>query len=159
MSTSESPSADGRVTALGNQLVEIHLRLREQLAALREDPDGRPLDDLRTHCLAFCSVLTRHHTGEDGGAFVALAAQFPDLRPVLDELKRDHETVAGILRRLTELRIEPTAPSLRSELDTLAALLESHFVYEEKKLVSALNRLEPIGSAAELLGMATGDRT
>ncbi len=135
------------------------MRLREQLAALREDPDRRRVDDLRTHCLAFCSVLTRHHTGEDGGAFVALAVQFPDLRPALDELQRDHETVAGILRRLTELLAEPAAPSLRGELDTLAALLESHFVYEEKKLVTALNRLESIGSAAELLGMATGDET
>jgi hypothetical protein len=29
------------------------------------------------------------------------------------------------------------------ELDTLAALLETHLVYEEKKLVAALNSLRP----------------
>ena len=30
---------------------------------------------------------------------------------------------------------------LRTELDTLAALVESHFTYEERKLVDALNSL------------------
>ena len=58
--------------------------------------------------------------------------------------------VAGILRRLEELlgglgaEADPDpaeAQRVRAELDGLAALLESHFVYEEKKLVSALNTL------------------
>jgi hypothetical protein len=33
------------------------------------------------------------------------------------------------------------AQEVRKELDGLAALLESHFVYEEKKIVTALNGL------------------
>ena len=59
--------------------------------------------ELRAHCLPFCSALSRHHTGEDEGAFPVLAERFPELRPVLAELERDHQVVAGILRRLEEL--------------------------------------------------------
>jgi hypothetical protein len=50
-----------RLRAFGNQLVDYHQRLREQLEALREDPDAVG-EDLTTHCLSFCSALTRHHT-------------------------------------------------------------------------------------------------
>jgi hemerythrin-like domain-containing protein len=134
-------------------LIEVHLWLREELARLREDVDsyldgGERPRELRAHCLTFCSALSRHHTGEDDGAFPVLAAQFPELRPVLEELRRDHHMVAGILRRLEELLgglgpdPDPAeAQRVRAELDGLAALLESHFVYEEKRLVSALNSL------------------
>jgi hemerythrin-like domain-containing protein len=151
---------DGRLTALGNQLIEIHLWLREELAGLRTDVDAfltggdRP-QPLKAHCLAFCSALSRHHTAEDGGAFRVLAERFPQLRPVIEELVRDHEHVAGILRSLTDLvgALGPTADPIRvrTELDSLAALLESHFGYEEKKLVAALNALDADAGTAENL--------
>jgi hypothetical protein len=134
----------GRLVSYGRQLVDIHLGLREQLARLRE---GRAARDLRTHCLAFCAALTRHHTGEDGGAFVVLAERYPALRPVIDELVRDHEAVADILRRLADLN----GADVHMELDGLAALLESHFGYEERKLLAALNTLDP-ASDGDLLG-------
>jgi hypothetical protein len=60
---------DGRIAALGNQLIDIHLSLREELARLREDAgawlDGRAERprELLAHCLAFCSAVSRHHTG------------------------------------------------------------------------------------------------
>jgi hypothetical protein len=141
----------GRAVAFGNQLIEIHLDLREKLARLRAQiEDGPPQQalarDLRAHCVAFCSAVTRHHTGEDAGAFAVLARDVPELRPALDELERDHRIVAGILRRLED-QLDA------SELDGLAALLESHFVYEEKKLVAALNSLDTrAGTAETLLG-------
>jgi hemerythrin-like domain-containing protein len=157
---------NGRVTAFGNQLIEIHLWLREELARLREDVDSyltggseRPRT-LQAHCLTFCSALRRHHTGEDDGAFPVLAEQFPQLRPVISELRHDHELVAGILRSLEELLgrlVAGAGPAeaqrVRVELDGLAALLESHFVYEEKKLVAALNSLNAQAVTTEdLLG-------
>lgn len=84
------------------------------------------------------------------GAFPVLAERFPELRPVLEELERDHDLVAGVLRRLEELlaglgaEADPAqAQRVRAELGGLAALLETHFVYEEKKLVAALNSLSP----------------
>ncbi|NUR31988.1 MAG: hemerythrin domain-containing protein [Catenulispora sp.] len=119
----------GRFAALGNQLIDIHIRLREQLAGLRA---GR--GDLQVHCLAFCTAVTRHHTAEDADVFTTLAAEYPELSPVLAELRADHEIISAALVRL---RADPSP----QELDTLAALLETHFTYEERKIVGALNRL------------------
>ncbi len=157
MATTSEPA--DRLTAFGNQLVHVHLWLREELAALRSGLDdhlsgraGRPRE-LRAHCLAFCTALTRHHTAEDGGVFPALAEAHPELRPVLDELAHDHLQVEELLVRLQTLldglpdasAAEPLAPEaarrLSGELDGLIALVESHFTYEEKKLVAALNTL------------------
>ncbi|HEY2669037.1 MAG TPA: hemerythrin domain-containing protein [Rugosimonospora sp.] len=214
----------GRLAAFGNQLIEIHLWLREELARLTDHVDGyldgaqplaseRPVAGERpvaaerlrglgssgfgAHCLAFCSMLRRHHTGEDGGAFSVLAGRFPELRPVIDELERDHRMVADILRRLEDLlgglglglgldglgvdglgagglRVEGLAPGepadpdgagpgvpdpgmarrVRAELSGLTALLESHFTYEERRLVAALNSLEAdAGTTEDLLGI------
>ncbi|MEU0547917.1 hemerythrin domain-containing protein [Micromonospora sp. NPDC005979] len=149
-------SPTDRLAAVGNQMIEIHLWLRTELARLRADLDA-PARDLRAHCLTFCAALGRHHTGEDAGAFRVLADEVPELRPVLANLIVDHEVVAGILARVEELlgddRPLPTA-QVRAELDGLAALLETHFRYEEKRLVSALNALagRP-GTAEQLLGL------
>lgn len=152
-----------RLAAVGTQMIEIHLWLGAELARLRADlgdvptGDARPSRDLRAHCLTFCAALGRHHTGEDAGAFRVLAVEVPELRPVLANLIADHEVVAGILGRIEEVlgddRPLPTA-QVRAELDGLAALLESHFRYEEKRLVSALNALtgRP-GTAEQLLGL------
>jgi hypothetical protein len=145
---------DGRLTAFGNQLIEVHLWLREELATLRSDIDayfvgGARARELRVHCLTFCSALNRHHSGEDDGAFPKLSEQFPELQPVLDELRRDHRLVEDSLQRLEALlgglnqRMDPVV--MRSELDSLAALMETHFVYEEKRIVSALNVLNAPG--------------
>ncbi|AJC53004.1 hemerythrin HHE cation binding domain-containing protein [Streptomyces sp. 769] len=131
-------------------MVEVHLWLREELAALREDVDsylaGRTrLRELRTHCLTFCSALNRHHTGEDHVAFPEMAEQYPELRPVLEELRRDHQLVEDSLRRLDalvgELDQAKDPAKVRREMDSLAALMETHFVYEEKRIVAALNAL------------------
>ncbi|MGR6321247.1 hemerythrin domain-containing protein [Micromonospora soli] len=149
---------NGRLTALGIQLIEIHHWLREELARLRAslDSPGDPgvglTRELRAHCAGFCAALDRHHTGEDGGAFRVLAEQVPELRPVLAELSADHTVVASILTRVDKLLADATdGRSVRAELDGLAALLESHFTYEERKLVAALNRLA--GDPVELLGV------
>ncbi|WP_446216169.1 hemerythrin domain-containing protein [Micromonospora sp. IBHARD004] len=156
----QSHEPNRRLTALGNELIEIHLWLREELARLRTSLDSPGADlrsspDLRAHCLGFCAALTRHHEGEDGGAFRVLAEREPALRPVLAELAEDHRVVAGILRRIEELTVAPTVGrEVRAELDGLAALLESHFTYEEKKLVAALNAVNrEAGDTVELLGV------
>ena len=121
---------------------------REELACLREDleshlaADRRPRD-LRAHCLAFCCALTRHHTGEDDGVFPELAERFPELRSILDELRRDHSLIEDALHRLEAVLGHPgqDGDCLRRELDSVAALMETHFLYEEKRIVSALNTL------------------
>ncbi|MFU8876040.1 hemerythrin domain-containing protein [Micromonospora sp. SL4-19] len=152
-----SPSA--RLTALGTQLIEIHDWLREELVRLRAslDSPGGLTRELRAHCVGFCAALHRHHTGEDAGAFQVLAEQVPELRPVLATLSEDHRVVASILTRVEELVSGPVAgPAVRAELDGLAALLESHFTYEERTLVAALDAVSA-GTAEELLGLNVPD--
>jgi hemerythrin-like domain-containing protein len=145
------PPADPavRLTAFGNQLIQVHLWLREQLELLRDELESAPAGgrqrDLSMHCLAFCAAVGRHHGGEDAVAFPELAERFPELRPVLEELSRDHRLVAEVLRRLEELLgggLDPErARDARTELDSLAALLETHLTYEERRLAAALNSL------------------
>lgn len=142
---------DTRLTAFGNQLIESHIRLREWLDKLR---DGSYTGlDLQTHCLTFCEKLTKHHEAEDNGGFPVLAKHYPELAPVLDELKADHRLVSEILTRLGELATSSTEGAIR-ELDTLAALLETHLVYEEKKIVAALNGLRPDEGEADAVRAA-----
>ncbi|WP_433603124.1 hemerythrin domain-containing protein [Nocardia sp. CA-135953] len=73
------------------------------------------------------------------------------------ELRTDHQLVADILRRLTELldSIGPdNADTVRRELDVLAAILESHFHWEERRLVQAFDELEMgTRTGEELLGV------
>lgn len=159
--------AAARLTAFGNQLVDVHLWLRGELAELREnvesylDGRGERPRHLQANCLSFCSALSRHHTGEDSGAFPVLIRQFPELRPVIDNLRQDHELVADILRRLTAL-VEGIGPDLspseirrmRAELDGLTAILESHFVYEERRLVTVLNGLRIADGTADASNVA-----
>ena len=86
---------DGRVGASGNRLAQVHVWLRDELQAFRENVDsfldggaGRPRD-LRARCLSFCTASGRHHGGEDGVAFPSLgdqpwAASGPDFRLTAD---------------------------------------------------------------------------
>jgi hemerythrin-like domain-containing protein len=140
-----------RLLAFGTQLIETHDRLREMLSDIRS---GRvPSRDLRAHCLTFCAVLTGHHSAEDEAAFPVLAREHPELTPVLDELSRDHLLIADAMTRLqTLLR---SNEDVHVELAGLAALLETHLVYEEKKLVGLLNAVRPDGEDAALLTRAT----
>ena len=148
-----------RFRAYGNQLIEIHIGLRDMLADLREGVvPGR---ELGAHCLTFCAAVTRHHTGEDNGVFPFLAARHPELRDFLGRLERDHQVIAGMLGRVqrTAAELQPgNEPEpgreavIRAELDGLAAVLETHFIGEEKRLVAVLNALE---ASADLPGLTT----
>jgi hypothetical protein len=141
MSVGDFADECARLVAYGNQMILVHARLRDQLEDLR---DGMlPAGELATHCLAFCAALTRHHTGEDETVFPLLAERHPELRGFLAGLRRDHEVIAGMLRELAEGGTEV--------LDGLAAVLETHFVGEEKRLAGVLNAVE---SSVRLDGLA-----
>jgi hemerythrin-like domain-containing protein len=151
------PPVPDRVAAWGQELVEVHDRLRDELDLLLDglDESSELSPALRTHCVAFCGAVGRHHTSEDRTAFPALAAQHPELRDTLDGLARDHHVVAGILRRidqvLTTAHDDPAR--VRGEIDGLAAILESHFRWEERAIVAALDGLaDPALGAEQLFG-------
>jgi hemerythrin-like domain-containing protein len=128
-----------RFRAYGNQLIQAHHELRDMLDDLREGLV--PERELAAHCLAFCSAVTRHHTAEDRTLFPVLAARHPELRDFLAGLERDHQIIAGMLTRLAD------GPS-QEELNGVAAVLETHFIGEEKRLAGVLNAL----TAPELEG-------
>jgi hypothetical protein len=125
-----------RFRAYGNQLIETHIRLRELLDDLREGIV--PQADLGAYCMAFCEAVTRHHTAEDTTVFPVLAERHPELRAFLAELERDHYVIAGLLRSLSA-----AGTPGREDLDALAAVLETHFRGEEKRLAGVLNALDP----------------
>ena len=104
----------------GARLLLTHARLRDMLDDLR---DGLP-------CLEFCPLLAEHHTDEDDNLFPRLAERHPELRGFLDELRRDHEVIAGLLENIA---------NGQDERDALAAVLETHFRGEEKVLVRLLD--------------------
>ncbi|BCB76129.1 hypothetical protein GCM10022251_68030 [Phytohabitans flavus] len=139
-----------RATALSIQLTLTHQALRERVAVLRHQlrsggQGGPPAgSDLLEHCTSFCDALERHHTGEDGGLFPALRRKFPELAPMIDKLAEDHWLIAGILRRVGELATAHNADpaAVAGELDGLAAIMDSHFAFEERRIGSAIDALK-----------------
>ncbi|MFK0249656.1 nitroreductase/quinone reductase family protein [Amycolatopsis azurea] len=144
---------DDRVQGMGDFLVEVHEWLREEIKTLRAGVDdlaaGRADSltmekSLRAHCVSFCEALTKHHTGEDMGAFPMLAQRFPALAPALTKLGEDHVVVAELQKRIRELvegyvHGESDPGRLRDDFDALAGKLEAHFADEERTVVTALN--------------------
>ncbi|MER6086249.1 hemerythrin domain-containing protein [Streptomyces sp. NPDC001833] len=145
-------SRDGdRAVALSRQLARAHEELRRQIREIRTGlGHRRPGDDvLLTHCLAFCNALTSHHEGEDYGMFSQLLRERPDLAATVANLVEDHGLIASILSRVRELAdgaAEPrgsTPEAIGRELDGLAAIMESHFRYEERTITEALDGRTP----------------
>jgi hypothetical protein len=145
-------SRDGdRVAALSLQLSQAHSELRRQIREIRSSLGNRRLgaDVLLTHCLAFCTALTSHHQGEDDGMFAQLLRERPDLAPTVAKLVEDHQAIASILTRVRELADRASGArglaldEIGRELDGLAAIVESHFGYEERAISRALDDVVP----------------
>ncbi|MFF7455608.1 hemerythrin domain-containing protein [Kitasatospora sp. NPDC008115] len=150
-------SHDGdRAVALSIQLSRVHRDLRRRIDGLRSAPGPHRPDDetLAVHCLAFCQALTDHHQGEDEGLFAQLVRERPALAPTVAKLVEDHGLISSILARVRELALgadgspgaehDPVRQELvRRELDGLAAIMDSHFRYEERVLGEALDATTP----------------
>jgi hypothetical protein len=141
-------SRDGdRAVALSLQLAQAHHELRRQINGIRTSLGHRRLSDdvLIAHCLAFCAALTSHHQGEDNGMFAQLLRQRPDLAATIANLVEDHGMIASILSRVRELAeaaagsAGPALEAIGRELDGLAAIMDSHFRYEERTISRALD--------------------
>lgn len=105
-----------RAVAFSRQLQQAHQHLRDQLTRIRGQLRRiEPAEtELPVHCLAFCSALTTHHVGEGDGMFRELLDARPDLAPTIQNLIDDH-----------------------------AAIVESHFGYEERAISAALDNHVP----------------
>lgn len=147
-----------RLIAWGRELRMVHERLRSALLitrdALIEGESVEPATrELLLFCRGFCSALTRHHEGEDRQLFPAIAAAHPDLADTLRRLQQDHSMInqlLGSLESAVDRRASPV--ELEQHLEGVAAIMESHFAYEERQLLSVLDRLALSADPAEVLG-------
>jgi len=125
----------------------VHDRLREALEVTRQavaagEPAQPATRDLLLFCHGFCAALTGHHEGEDRDLFPAIARQHPELRDTLYYLRQDHSMIAHLLAGL-QAAVDRAAPpaELDRHLEGLAAIMESHFRYEERQLAAVLETL------------------
>jgi hypothetical protein len=138
------PSSD-RAVAFSVQLAQAHQELRRRISRLQAGLGETDADTLAHHCLAFCAALTTHHRGEDTGMFAELARARPDLAGQIGKLVEDHEMIGTILERVADLAGRARGARgaglarLKGELDGLAAIMESHFRFEERAVSAALD--------------------
>ena len=155
-----------RLVAWGQELLAVHARLRDALEVAREAVDtavdtadeaadeagpapasADPRRMVGLYCHGFCQALEGHHRGEDVSVFTALLELRPDLAGVVAELQRDHRTLDHLLGELSRaVDAGADAATLDRHLDGIDAVMETHFRYEEKRLVDALD--EPALAAA-----------
>lgn len=147
-----------RLVAWHRELRDVHDRLRDALAVTREalaagesaEPATR---DLLLFCHGFCTALTAHHEGEDRDLFPAIAEQYPELREALHYLRQDHSMIAYLLAGLQAAVARAAPPAeLDRHLEGLAAIMESHFSYEERQLLAVLKTLELDADPGTVLG-------
>jgi hypothetical protein len=149
----------GRTRAWSSEMRAVHERLRAALAISREQiEDGGDVDppsrELLLYCWGFCAALSGHHRAEDDALFPRLVEQRPDLAPVIGQLARDHSMIEHLLGELGRALDggAPAAEKLR-HLDGIEAVMETHFRYEELRLLDVLDRVLDDGPApADLFG-------
>ncbi|MFD4832058.1 hemerythrin domain-containing protein [Streptomyces sp. SID4919] len=147
-----------RLVAWSQELRQVHHRLRQALevtrASLTDGTTGEAATrELLLYCRGFCAALDSHHKGEDRTLFPAIAAAHPELRPVLRALEQDHSMIAHLLGGL-QAAVERAAPpeELDLHLEGISALMENHFRYEERQLLTVLETLELTAAPGEVLG-------
>jgi hemerythrin-like domain-containing protein len=147
-----------RLVAWSRELRHVHERLREALQLIREslatgDAAVPAAPDLLLFCHGFCAALNSHHTGEDRALFPAIAAAHPELRETLRYLEQDHSMIAHLLGGLQTAVGEAGTPGeLERHLDGIAAVMESHFRYEERQLLTVLESLALDADPKDVLG-------
>jgi len=139
---SDGPGSVPRLVAWDRELIAVHKRLREALEVARDSLDGdgsSPRNDLLLYCKGFCVALSGHHVGEDGHLFPELRREHPELSGTIDALEQDHAMIATLIVQF-ERAIESDAslPELERHLEGIGAIMESHFRFEEKRLLAPL---------------------
>ncbi|GAB3443493.1 nitroreductase/quinone reductase family protein [Actinophytocola sediminis] len=128
-------------TSFGEGLAHIHDAFRRELATIRTEfaAAGPTLGaQLRINCLTVCAGLGFHHQMEDQHMFGTLGERHPELAPVIERLRAEHVTVAGLVEDLR--RVVSTGTGGLREVERLIDELEAHLVYEEEQLIPLLDR-------------------
>ncbi|GIG41704.1 hemerythrin domain-containing protein [Cellulomonas phragmiteti] len=159
-----------RLIAWDRELRAVHARLRDSLQIAREavedatDAATPALSrDVLLFCTGFCAALEGHHRGEDRVVFPGLLAVAPELRDVLDQLVRDHAMLSHLLGELQRAVDAGQAAgahdraALQRHLDGIEAVMETHFRYEEKRLLPVLAGLALDATPRDALGPLASD--
>ncbi len=147
-----------RLVAWSTELRRVHVRIREALHVTREAVrDGTSSEqasrDLLLYCHGFCAALDGHHQGEDRALFPAIEAAHPQLAPVLRALTQDHSMISHLLQGLRGAVDRSASPAeLDQHLEGVAAIMENHFRYEEKQLLTVLEDLQLHAAVPDVLG-------
>lgn len=147
-----------RLHAWSAELRAVHDRLRKALSITREAVhEGRPAEpatrELLLYCHGFCAALTEHHTGEDRTLFPAIAREHPELADTLRALQQDHAMIGHLVGGLQRAVDQQASPGeLDRHLEGIAAIMESHFRYEERTLLAVLDGLALDADPHEVLG-------
>ncbi|MDM4722011.1 nitroreductase/quinone reductase family protein [Micromonospora sp. WMMA1363] len=131
-------------SSMGDALELVHGAFRRELGLIRDEvaKSGPILGaQLRVNCLTLCTGLSGHHTNEDEVMFAGVGHRRPDLAPVLDRLRAEHEAIAVLLAHLRRVLDAPDLDraTLQAEVDRLATELERHLDYEEEQLIPILD--------------------
>ena len=136
----------------------MHGRLRDALAVTRTEVDAdigsaAIHGDLLMFCHGFCTALSAHHEGEDRELFPAIAAAHPELADTLRALRQDHSMIEYLVRALQKAMAgSVTAEEVDRHLEGIAAIMESHFRYEERALLTVLDTLALEADPSDVLG-------
>ena len=133
---------NNRLIAWNRELAAAHDRLRRALRIARNSA-GRDLGaarhELVLYCHGFCLALRGHHESEDTGLFPEIRARHPQLQSVIEKLEQDHEMIGSLLRDLDRALTQTSgAEQVACQLDGIAAIMESHFRYEQRQLLDPL---------------------
>ncbi|HMR48389.1 MAG TPA: hemerythrin domain-containing protein [Arachnia sp.] len=137
-----------RLVAWADEMSRVHVRLRDALRVTRQavasGTPGVPAErDLLLFCHGFCTALAEHHVGEDTTLFPAIEAAHPELRDTLRKLQQDHSMISFLLQDLqSAVEAGGSLTQLDQHLEGIAAIMESHFRYEERTLLGVLATLE-----------------
>lgn len=147
-----------RLIAWSAELRRAHARIRAALQIARQAVrDGTPSPhlsrDLLLYCHGFCDALDGHHQGEDRALFPTIEAAHPHLTPVLRALEQDHSMISQLLQALREAVDRSATPDeVDRHLEGVAAIMENHFRYEERQLITVLENLELHAEVKDVFG-------
>jgi len=155
-----SPGDTSRLIAWHRELSASHTRLRAALQLAQDSLTVPQLSDqhaasrdLLLYCLGFCAALGGHHRSEDTRLFPELAGRHPELDETIAYLQQDHSMIAHLLGGLEKaVRSQAPPEEIGRHLEGLAAIMESHFRYEERQLLAVLATLDLDAPVTDLLG-------